>query len=95
MRSGTRARKRNEADAYYQTKINEAKAIVAGAQAEAEGVRKEAEALSKIGGDAYVKMQVAKLLSKKKVLLVPATNVSTMDVNNGGLPAGQAATGEA
>jgi len=78
---GEMGRKRNEADAYYQTKINEAKAIVAGAQAEAEGVRKEAEALSKLGGDAYVKMQVAKLLSKKKVLLVPVSNVSTMDVN--------------
>ena len=51
------------------------------AQAEAEGVRKEAEALGKLGGDAYVKMQVAQLLSKKKILIVPGTNVSTMDVN--------------
>jgi regulator of protease activity HflC (stomatin/prohibitin superfamily) len=78
---GQVGRIRNEADAYYQTKTNEAKAILAGAQAEAEGVRKEAEALSKMGGEAYVKMQVAKQLSKKKILLVPGTNISTMDVN--------------
>jgi regulator of protease activity HflC (stomatin/prohibitin superfamily) len=78
---GEAGRIRNEADAYYQTKTNEAKAIVAGAQAEAEGVRKEAAALSKMGGEAYVKMQVARQLSKKKILLVPGTNVSTMDVN--------------
>jgi regulator of protease activity HflC (stomatin/prohibitin superfamily) len=78
---GEAGRTKNEADGYYQTKINEAKAIIAVAQAEAEGVRKEAEALGKLGGDAYVKMQVAQLLSKKKIVLVPGSNVSTMDVN--------------
>ncbi|MCE7960579.1 MAG: prohibitin family protein, partial [Acidobacteria bacterium ACB2] len=78
---GAAGRIRNEADGYYQTKINQAKAIVATAQAEAEGIRKEAEALGKLGGDAYVKMQVAKQLAQKKILLVPGTNVSTMNVN--------------
>ena len=78
---GSAGRLRNEADAYYQTKTNEAKAIVAVAQAEAEGVRKEAEALGKLGGDAYVKMQVSQQLSKKRILIVPGSNVSTMDVN--------------
>lgn len=78
---GAAGRIRNEADGYYQTKINQAKAVLATAQAEAEGIRKEAEALGKLGGDAYVKMQVAKQLAKKKILLVPGTNVSTMDVN--------------
>ena len=78
---GEAGRVRNEADGYYQTKTNEAKAIVATAQAEAEGVRKEAEALGKLGGDAYVKMQVAKQLSQKRIWIVPATNVATMDVN--------------
>ena len=79
--AGQAGRTRNEADAYYQTRTNEAKAIVAVAQAEAEGVRKEAQALGKLGGDAYVKMQVAQQLAKKHVTLVPVTNVSTMDVN--------------
>jgi regulator of protease activity HflC (stomatin/prohibitin superfamily) len=78
---GEAGRTRNDADAYYQTKTNEAQAVIARAQAEAEGVRKEAEALSKMGGDAYVKMQVAQRLSKKRILIVPGSNVSTMDVN--------------
>jgi regulator of protease activity HflC (stomatin/prohibitin superfamily) len=78
---GEAGRTRNEADGYYQTKTNEAKALIAVAQAEAEGVKKEAEALGKLGGDAYVKMQVAKQLSNKRIMIVPGTNVSTMDVN--------------
>jgi regulator of protease activity HflC (stomatin/prohibitin superfamily) len=78
---GEAGRTRNEADAYYQTKTNEAQAVIARAQAEAEGVRKEAEALGKMGGDAYVKMQVAQQLSKKRIIIVPGSNVSTMDVN--------------
>jgi regulator of protease activity HflC (stomatin/prohibitin superfamily) len=78
---GAAGQARNEADGYYQTKTNEAKAVIAVAQAEAEGVRKEAEALGKLGGDAYVKIQVAKQLSTKRITLVPMTTVSTMDVN--------------
>ncbi len=78
---GEAGKKKNEADGYYQTKTNDAKAVVATAQAEAEGIKKEAEALSKLGGDAYVKMQVSKIISKKKFLLVPTSNVATMDIN--------------
>ena len=78
---GEAGRIRNEADGYFQTRTNEAKAMVAVAQAEAEGVRKEAQALSKLGGAAYVKMQVAQQLSHKRVTIVPGSNVSTMDVN--------------
>lgn len=78
---GEAGRVRNESDGYYQLKTNQAKAILAAAQAEADGVRKEAEALGKLGGDAYVKMQVAKQLANKRILIVPGTNVSTLDVN--------------
>ncbi|HWX23631.1 MAG TPA: SPFH domain-containing protein [Vicinamibacteria bacterium] len=78
---GQAGQTRNDANGYYQTKTNEAKAVVAGAQAEAEGISKEAEALGKMGGDAYVKMQVSKQLSQKRILLIPGTNVSTLDVN--------------
>jgi regulator of protease activity HflC (stomatin/prohibitin superfamily) len=78
---GSAGRLRNEADAYYQTKTNEAKAVIAVAQAEAEGVRKEAEALSQVGGDAYVQMQVAQPLSQKRILIVPGSNVSTMAIH--------------
>jgi len=79
---GEAGRTRNDADAYYQTKTNEAQAIIAQAQAEAEGIRKEAEALGKMGGDAYVKMQVAQRLSQKRIVIVPGSNVSTMNVND-------------
>ncbi len=79
---GEAGRLKNEADGYYQTKINLAKATIAVAQADAEGVRKEAEALGKLGGDAYVKMQVAKQLAQKKFILVPASNVNTMNIND-------------
>ncbi len=47
---GEAGRLKNDADGYYQTKTNQAKAVVAVAQAEAEGIRKEAEALGKLGG---------------------------------------------
>ena len=70
-----------DADGYFQTKSNAAKAMIAQAQAENEATKKEAEALSKLGGDSYVKMQVAKQFSKKKIILVPSANVSTMNVN--------------
>jgi regulator of protease activity HflC (stomatin/prohibitin superfamily) len=79
--AGEAGRIRNEADGYFQTRTNEAKALIAVAQAEAEGVRKEALALGKLGGEAYVKMQVAQQLSHKRVTIVPGSNVSTMDVN--------------
>jgi regulator of protease activity HflC (stomatin/prohibitin superfamily) len=78
---GEVGRIKNEADGYYQTKTNLAKATIAVAQADAEGVRKEAEALSKLGGDAYVKMQVAKQFAQKRILIVPGSNVSTMNIN--------------
>ncbi len=78
---GAAGRIKNEADGYYQVKTNQAKAILAVAQAEAEGVRKEAEALGKMGGDAYVKIQLAKQFANKKILIVPGSNVSTMNVN--------------
>jgi regulator of protease activity HflC (stomatin/prohibitin superfamily) len=78
---GQAGRIRNDADGYYQTQTNGAKAILAQAQAQADGVRKEAEALAKLGGDAYVKIQVAKGFAGKRIFIVPGTNVSTMNVN--------------
>ena len=78
---GQAGKARNEADGYAQAKSNQAKAVIVVAQAEAEGTRKEAEALGKLGGDAYVKMQLAKQFAKKKMFIVPAANVTTMDVN--------------
>lgn len=78
---GQAGKVKNDADGYFQTKTNQAKAIIAVAQAEAEGIRKQAEALGKMGGEAYVKMQIAKQFADKKILIVPGSNVSTMNVN--------------
>jgi regulator of protease activity HflC (stomatin/prohibitin superfamily) len=78
---GEAGRVRNEADGYSQTQMNVAKATLARAQAEASATVKEAEALAKMGGEAFVKMEVAKQFAKKKILLVPAANVATMNVN--------------
>ncbi len=78
---GEAGKERAEADGYFQTKSNQAKATLAVAQADAEGIRKEAEALCKLGGDAYVKMQLAKQFAKHRVMLVPQSNVASMNVN--------------
>jgi regulator of protease activity HflC (stomatin/prohibitin superfamily) len=78
---GEAGRVRNEADGYSQTQVNLAKATLARAQAESAATVKEAEALSKMGGEAFVKMEVAKQFAKKKILLVPAANVTTMNIN--------------
>ena len=80
--NGEAGRIRNDADGYYQTQTNKAKAMLAAARASAEATQKEAEALGRLGGDAYVKMQLAKRLGAKRILLVPATNVSTTNVND-------------
>ncbi|MCI0574043.1 MAG: hypothetical protein L0Y66_25190 [Myxococcaceae bacterium] len=78
---GEAGRIHNEADAYARQRSNTAKATLVEAQAEADATRKEAEALNKMGGDAYVKMQLAKQFAGKRILLVPGANVSTMNVN--------------
>lgn len=78
---GQAGRIRNEADAYASKRSNAAKALLAQAKAESDATRKEAEALNKLGGDAYVKMQVARQFSGKRFILVPQSNVSTMNVN--------------
>ncbi len=78
---GEAGRVRNEADGYAQTQTNLAKATLARAQAEASATVKESEALSKMGGEAFVKMEVAKQFAKKRILLVPSANVTTLNVN--------------
>jgi regulator of protease activity HflC (stomatin/prohibitin superfamily) len=78
---GEAGRVRNQADGYAQTQINLAKATLARAQADAAATVKEAEALSKMGGEAFVKMEVARQFAKKRITLVPAANVTTMNIN--------------
>ena len=79
--NGQAGKERNEADGYYQTQSNEAKAVLVGAKAEAESTKKAAEAFSKLGGDGYVKMQLAARMSKKHFVLVPTAGASTLNIN--------------
>src|SRR5262249_33748160 len=78
---GEAGRVRKDADGYYQTQSNKAKALVAAAQAGGEATRKGAQAMEQTGEEADGKNQLAKQFGEKKILLVPNTNVATMNVN--------------
>jgi len=74
-----------EADAYFLQQEQLAEAILAEAQAEAEGIRKMNEALSGPGGAEVVKLRIAEALAEKKIVMVPmgggGLDVRSMDVN--------------
>jgi hypothetical protein len=62
------------ADGYYNAKKNEADAILAQGKAEAEGMVKKIEALSGPGGEAVLKLEIAKTLiaSNPKFVVLPS-----------------------
>ncbi|HNR33754.1 MAG TPA: SPFH domain-containing protein [Candidatus Hydrogenedentes bacterium] len=60
-----------KADAQYKQMERQAEAILAEGRAEAEAIRKMNEALNGPGGEAVVKLAVAKALAGKRVALVP------------------------
>lgn len=60
-----------KADALYKQMEQQAQAIKAEGQAEAAGIRKMNEALNGPGGEAIVKLAIAKALAGKRVVLVP------------------------
>jgi regulator of protease activity HflC (stomatin/prohibitin superfamily) len=74
-----------DADAYYDQQERIAKAILAEAEAEAEGLRGMIQALEGPGGEAMVKLKVAEALQGKPILLLPISggslDVKTTDVN--------------
>ncbi|MBI4815136.1 MAG: hypothetical protein HY791_02685 [Deltaproteobacteria bacterium] len=70
------AQKQAEAD--VQKLVEQQKSMAEQKLSELEAKRSE---WNKKGGDAYVKMRLAEKLAQKRVLLVPAANVSTMNVN--------------
>ncbi len=74
-----------EADAYYEQQIKLAEAIIAEGQAKAEGIRKMNEALSGMGGEAMVKLEVAKALAGKRIIMLPmggGLDLRTTDINH-------------
>lgn len=73
-----------EADAYYAQQKKIAAAIIAEGRAEAKGIRKLNQALTGSGGDVMVKLEIAKNLKGKKIILLPTSsgmNLKTTDVN--------------
>jgi regulator of protease activity HflC (stomatin/prohibitin superfamily) len=75
-----------EADAYYEQQKLIAEAIEAEGRADAEGIKKMNEALAGSGGAAMVKLDIAKALQGKKIVLLPigggGLDVRSTDVNS-------------
>lgn len=73
------------ADAYFLQQERIAKATLAEAEAEAEGIRKMNEALSGPGSAEVVKLAIAEALADKKIVMVPmgggGLDVRSMDIN--------------
>jgi regulator of protease activity HflC (stomatin/prohibitin superfamily) len=59
------------ADAYLVRRQQEAQAILAEKRAQAEGIRKERDALNGSAGDAYVNLQLIEALQKKEIRQIP------------------------
>lgn len=74
-----------EADAYYEKQKMIAQAIEAEGLAEAEGLKKMAEALAGPGGEVIVKLRIAEALKGKRILLIPISgggmDIKTTDIN--------------
>ena len=74
-----------EADAFYEKQKQIAEAIIAEGIAEAKGIRKLNQAFAGAGGRTMVKLEIAKALKNKKILLLPISgggmNLKTTDVN--------------
>jgi regulator of protease activity HflC (stomatin/prohibitin superfamily) len=82
---GEYTRNKIEADAYFEQQKRIAEAIEAEGQAEAEGIAKLNQALAGAGGETMVKLEVAKSLEGKQIILLPISeggmNLKTTDVN--------------
>ena len=72
------------ADAYYNQQSKLAKAILAEGRAQAKGIRNLNQALAGSGGDTMVKLEMAKALKGKRIVLLPTASgldLKTTDVN--------------
>ena len=81
---GVFSRSKIEADAYYNQQEKLAKAILAEGRAEAKGIRKMNQALAGSGGDVMVKLELAKALKNKRIVLLPTQSgydIKTTDIN--------------
>jgi len=74
------------ADAYYDQQKNIANAIIAEGKAQAASIIKSRQAMIAGGGATYVKMKIAEALQGKEIIMVPAgeagsMNIQTFDLN--------------
>lgn len=74
-----------EADAYYEKQTKLAQAIEAEGEADAKGIQEMNKALAGSGGEVMVKLEIAKALKGKKIILLPTESggidLRTLDVN--------------
>ncbi|MFH2044840.1 MAG: SPFH domain-containing protein [Pseudomonadota bacterium] len=74
-----------QVDVYYEKQMLLAEAIKAEGIAEAKGIKEMNDALSSIGGEALVKLEIAEALQGKKIVLLPVSeggmNLKTTDIN--------------
>ena len=74
-----------EADAYYEQQDKASQAVIAEANAQAEGLRGMIKALEEEGGEALVKLKIAEALQDKPIVLLPVAggslDVKTTDIN--------------
>jgi regulator of protease activity HflC (stomatin/prohibitin superfamily) len=67
-------------DAYYTKQQNIAKAIRQEGKAEAVGIQKLNAALAEQGGKIMVKLEMAKALKNKKIILLPSSSANSIDL---------------
>jgi len=82
---GTYRKAKIEADVYYEKQALLAEAINAEGVAEAKGIQEMNEALAGMGGEAFVKLQIAEAIQGKRIMLLPVSeggmNLKTTDMN--------------
>ncbi len=71
-----------EADAYFEQQEQVAQAILAEGKAEAEGILKMNEALAGSGGEAMVKLEFARALKGKPIVMLPVGGGNGLDVRS-------------
>lgn len=82
---GTYRKAEIEADVYYEKQALLAEAIKAEGIAEAKGIQEMNQALAGMGGEAFVKLQIAEAIQGKRIMLLPVSeggmNLKTTDIN--------------
>ena len=76
-----------QADAYFESKKLDASAITTERKTQAQGLRKQRQAIAGAGGKTMVKLKVAESLQGKRIILIPigeggGINLQKTDIND-------------